>query len=183
MTIASTKAWRLRATSAMVSRSPQPTLPEVSWMAEPPSWTIPASNVTRVRSDGRSNSIASVRRTSGGRSCRRWAANSSLQARGGREDAPNLGRSQVSGADEVAAAQTAGRRHGRGAPWHGFPFAISAWCTAAPCELASGRTSCVPSSADRGSGSRLGGARAGGPPGPARAARGRCRGGWHRPGR
>src|SRR3990170_3443323 len=80
MTIASTKPSRFRATSAMDSRTPQPTLPDVSWIADPPSWIMPASNVTRVRSDGRSKSMARVRRTKGGREWQRPTTNSALRS-------------------------------------------------------------------------------------------------------
>src|SRR5436190_10351955 len=49
-------------------------------MACPPSWTIPASNVTRVLRLGFWNSIASVRPGSGGSACRRVATNSVLRS-------------------------------------------------------------------------------------------------------
>ena len=53
----STQRPRLRATSGTVSRTPN--LPS-RYTAWPPSWVMPASKVTRVRSEGFSNSIASV---------------------------------------------------------------------------------------------------------------------------
>src|SRR5258706_1927991 len=74
----STNRSRFRPTSAMVSRLPQPTPSPASWIACPPSWTMPASNVTRVRRLGRSKSIASVRRTRGGSAWRRGPTNSAF---------------------------------------------------------------------------------------------------------
>jgi hypothetical protein len=47
-------------------------------MAAPPSWAIPASNVTRVRRLGFWKSIARVRPVSGGSAWRRVARNSAL---------------------------------------------------------------------------------------------------------
>ena len=60
---------------------------------------------------------------------------------------------------------------------------VSAWCTAGPFGRASGRTSCAPSSADRGSGGRPGAAAGGWSRRRPGAARGRSRGGSRRPGR
>ena len=52
---------RLRATSAADSRVPIPTCSGRNRIACPPSWVMPASKVTWVRSDGFSKYIARVR--------------------------------------------------------------------------------------------------------------------------
>ncbi len=59
--ITSTHRDRLRATSGTDSRLPRPTSGAERYTAAPPSWIMPTSNVTRVRSDGFSNTSAMVR--------------------------------------------------------------------------------------------------------------------------
>ena len=68
---------------------------------------MPASNVTRVRRLGFWNSIASVRRSSGGFAWRRSARYSALSSRRAREQQPDLVRRQVGRADEVPSAKAA----------------------------------------------------------------------------
>ncbi len=54
-----------RATSSMGSPRPSWVSPMLSTIEEPPSWWMPASNETRVRVELFSNTIASMRSTSG----------------------------------------------------------------------------------------------------------------------
>ena len=60
-TIPSTQRERLRATSGTDSREPMPISLRERYTPRPPSWMIPTSKVTRVRSDGFSKMRASVR--------------------------------------------------------------------------------------------------------------------------
>ena len=63
--IPSTQRERFRATSATASRVPRPISWPERYTARPPSWTIPTSKVTRVRSEGFSKISATVRPASG----------------------------------------------------------------------------------------------------------------------
>ena len=66
---------------------------------------MPASNVTRVRSDGFWNSIASVRPVSGGSACRRVSRNSLLSASAVPKTRSTSAADRVRDAQQVAPAQ------------------------------------------------------------------------------